>query len=307
MTPNNQNNKDSISVPISYPGAYLFQSPHQLEFVVDKELAVVFCLKGQASTGLVLSDSSFSNRELLSELELLFLKIKSKLNANTKDINLKLFGLSHGANHTLETVYEWAKSLDIKIVASDLGKRLVRNISINCRDGKVGVTYGQINNGPSNLIFLSEGTARTRLPLAKVHNSILILSDNPVQRQLTKAAIEEYPAWNAIIVEDINKFVASKSGDGSNFSVVLCFDEMRHKKGLEKLLINLKKSHPSTQFCWVGASIPELTTENLAFRLLPPIEYELLPAFKKMLKRAVFDSNLAMNFETVKIPAKKRK
>ncbi len=305
MTSTNNINSESISIPISYSGAYLFQAPHRLELIVDKQLVVVFCLKGLSSTGLVLSNTDLSIKDLLCELELLHLKIKSKLKIHTSEITLKIFGLSHGAIHVLEAVQEWANSIGIKIVVTEIGKRTIRNISVDCLTGKVGVTYGELNNSPAKLIFLSEGTARKRIPLAQVHNNILILTRNAVQQQLTKAAIEEYPAWAAITVDDISQFINSKSYEKSNWSVVLCFEDLINEKGLEKFITQLKKSHPSTQIRWVGSVLPEFSKEVFNLKLLPPMDYELLPDFKKMLKRAVFESNLAMNFEAVKISAKK--
>lgn len=307
MTPINQLDRASISIPITFSGAYLYKAPHRLELVIDKQLVVVFCIKNHSSCGLVLSSTDLSIRDLLSELELLHLKIKSKLKIHTTDITLKIFGLSHGATHVLEAVHGWANSLGIQIVATEVGKRTVRNLSVDCLNGKVGVTYGELNSPPGKLIFLSEGTARNRVPLAKVHNNILVLTQNSVQRQLTKAAIEEYPAWAAITVEDVSSFISSKSNERSDWSVVLCFEDIKNEKGLEKFLSHLRDSHPSTQLRWVGSALPEFSKDIPDLRLLPPMEYELLPDFKKMLKRAVFDSNLALNFEAVKTSIKKRK
>lgn len=307
MTPKNQTKHHSVSIPISYPGAYLYRAPHQLEVCLDKELAVVFTLKGHDSTGLVLFGSELSTKDLLAELELLFSKIKTKLKIHTSDISLKIFGLSHGAYHILEAVQSWAKTLNISISVIEVGKRITRNLSVDCQNGKVGVTYGELNQSQNKLIFLAAGTARNRIPLAKVHNQILILTKNSVQEHIIKAAIEEYPAWAAVTVENTSQFLSSKAYEKSQWSVVLCFEDLRQEKGLEKFLSNVEKSHPSTQIRWVGPSLPDFHKNIPGLKLLPPMDYELLPDFKKMLKRAVFDSNLALNFESVKIPVKRRK
>jgi len=307
MTPTNSLKTNSVAIPISYSGAYLYRAPHTLELMLDKHLAVVFTLKGQNSTGLVLFSHDLATRDLLSELELLYLKIKSKLKIQTSDISLKIFGLSHGATHILEVVQSWARSVNISISAIDVGKRVTRNLSVNCENGRVAVTYGEMNQSQNKLIFLSEGTARNRIPLAKVHSHILILTKNSVQEQITKAAIEEYPAWAAVTVDNVSQFLNAKISDKSHWSVVLCFHDIKDEKGLEKFLGNVVKSHPSTQLRWVGPSLPDFHKNTPELKLLPPIDYELLPDFKKMLKRAVFDSNLALNFESVKVPVKRRK
>jgi hypothetical protein len=306
MTPSNNPNYEPITIPVSYAGAYLYQTPHKLELCLDKELAVVFCLKNLSSTGLVLTSSETSQKDLLSELEILHLKIKAKLKIHSEDITLKLFGLSHGALHIVKTVESWAQSLGIKINVIEVGKQLVRNLSVECRTGIVAVTYGEINQKSSKVLFLSEGTARTRIPLAQVHNNILILTHNPVHRQLTKACIEEYPAWAADSVENLSELTQSKALAHKSWSVVLCFEDLRQEKGIETILQDIRKKHPASQIRWVGAALPEFHKDFPELKLLPPIDYELLPDFKKMLKRAVFDSNLALNFETVKMPAKNR-
>lgn len=307
MTPSNNPNYEPISIPISYPGAYLYQAPHNLQLTIDKQLVIVFCLKNLPSTGIVLSGSELSVKDLMSEIELLYLKIKSKLKTHTIDISLKLFGLSSGSFHVFEAVQKWAETVGIKIVVTELGKSTVRNLSIECRTGKVGVTYGELNKVKSKLLFLPEGTARERIPLAQIHNNILILTQNSVQRQLTKASIEEYPAWAAISVEKVSEFIQSNDWKKTEWSVVLCFEDLKEQKGIENFIQSLHSAQPAVQIRWVGSILPDFSKEIPELKLLPPMDYDLLPDFKKMLKRAVFDANLAMNFEAVKIPRKKRR
>ncbi len=306
MTSSNNPNLEPISIPISHSGAYLYQAPHVLQLTVDKELAIVFCLKNFSSTGLVLYQPELSLKDLLGELELLHLKLKSKLKIHTSDISLKLFGLSTGALHVVEAIQDWANQLGIKIVVTEIGKRINRNLSIDCRSGVVGVTYGDLNTPKSNLIFISQGTPRNRIPLAQVHNRILILTENAVQRQLTKAAVEEHPAWAAQTVENVPDFFRSTLAKKGQWSVVLLFEDIINQKGLESFISEVKKLHPSTEIRWVGSQIPSFLS-NFNVKLLPPMDYDLLPDFKKMLKRAVFDANLAMNFESAKIPKKIRR
>jgi hypothetical protein len=307
MTPSNNPNYEPISIPISYPGAYLYQAPHNLQLTIDKQLVVVFCLKNLSSTGLVLSGPELSIRDLNSEIGLLYLKIKSKLKIHTSDISLKLFGLSSGSFHVFEAVQKWAETVGVKITVTELGKSTVRNLSIECRTGKVGVTYGELNKVQSKLIFLPEGTARERIPLAQIHNNILILTQNSVQRQLTRASIEEYPAWAAVSVENVSDFIQSKNWKKTEWSVVLCFEDLKEQKGLEKFIKDVHSAQPSVQIRWVGSTLPDFSKEFPELKLLPPMDYDLLPDFKRMLKRAVFDANLAMNFEAVKIPQKNRR
>lgn len=299
-------NQNTITVPVTYSGAYLFQAPHQLQLTVDKELAVVFCLKGLPAVGLVLYQSDLSLKELLSELELLHLKIKSKLKIHTNQITLKLFGLSTGAFHIFDILKEWADNLGIAISVTELGKRMVRNLVIDCETGVVAMTLGELNSQNSEPVFLKTGTARARIPLAKIHNKILILTHNQVQRQLTKAAVEEHPAWAAEVIEDVKTFLKTSLSKDATWSVVLCFEDLSKEKGMAEFISKLKLNHPSTEIRWVGAELPQFLEET-QIKLLPPIDYALLPDFKKMLKRAVFDANLAMNFETVKLSRSKSK
>lgn len=300
------NKSEPNAIPITYPGAYLYQAPHLLHATLDKELAVIFCIKNTPTTGLVFYDPSLSTKNLLSDLELLHLKIKSKLKVHTNQISLKLFGLSSGAQHIYSLVKEWADSLGISITATELGKGLIRNISIDCSTAIVGVKLGELNIQSSKPLFLHEGTARERIPLANVHNKILILTQNTVQRQLTKAAVEEHPAWAAQTVDEISPFLKSSNAKNTQWSVILCFEDINDEKNLEKFLKEVKSSHPSTEIRWVGSHVPGFL-ESSNIKVLPPIDYALLPDFKKMLKRAVFDANLAMNFESVKISKSKTK
>jgi hypothetical protein len=307
MTPSNNPNYEPISIPISYPGAYLYQAPHNLQLTIDKQLVIVFCLKNLPTTGVVLSGSELSIKDLISEVGLLYLKIKSKLKIHTSDISLKLFGLSSGAFHVFDAVQKWAETVGIKITVTELGKSTVRNLSIECKTGKVGVTYGELNKVQSKLIFLPVGTARERIPLTQMHNNILILTHNSVQRQLTRASIEEYPAWAAVSVERVSEYIQSNDWKKTEWSVVLCFEDLKEEKGIEKFIKSIHSSHPSVEIRWVGSTLPQFSKDIPALKLLPPMDYDLLPDFKKMLKRAVFDANLAMNFDAVKIPQKKLK
>ena len=306
MTPKSPETSTPVRIPIIYSGAYLYQAPHHLQVPVDKDLAVVFCLKNIPSTGLVFHESTLSTKELLSELSLLFQKIKSKLNLQSKDIHLKVFGLSNGSLHLLSLVKEWANSVGLTISVTEFGKGVVRNLSIDCASGTVSVKFGELDMPNSKPLFLAEGTARERIPLAKVHNKILILTKNAVQRQLTKAAIEEYPAWAAETIDEPDVFIKSSSVKKNQWSVVLCFQDMNEEKGLKKFLNELKEHHPSTEIRWVGSQLPDFLNHSDT-KILPPIDYALLPDFKKLLKRAVFDANLAMNFESVKISRSKAK
>jgi hypothetical protein len=298
-------NQNAITVPVTYSGVYLFQAPHQLQLTVDKGLAVVFCLNGLPAAGLVLYQSDLSLKELLSELELLHLKIKSKVKIHTDQITLKLFGLSTGAFHIFDTIKEWADNLGIAISVTELGKRMVRNLVVDCETGKVAVTFGDLNSRNSKPEFLSLGTARSRIPLSKVHNKILILTHNQVQRQLTKAAVEEHPAWAAEVIEDVRAFLKTYLSKDSTWSVVLCFEDLSKDKGIAEFISQIQLNHPSTEIRWVGSKVPQFLDETNT-KLLPPIDYALLPDFKKMLKRAVFDANLAMNFEAVKLSQSKK-
>lgn len=306
MTPKKPEISTPVCIPITHSGAYLYQAPHHLQLTADKELAIVFCLKNNPSTGLVFYDPTLSTKELLTELELLYLKIKSKLKLQSDQIALKLFGLSNGTFHIYNLIKDWADSLNLTISVTEVGKGVVRNLSIDCASGIVAVKLGDVASPKAGPLFLTEGTARNRIPLSKVHNKILILTKNVVQRQLTKAAIEEYPAWAADSIDEPISFLKSSLAKRNQWSVVLCFQDMNEEKGLEGFLNEIKENHPSTEIRWVGSQLPNfLTSSNI--KILPPLDYALLPDFKKMLKRAVFDANLAMNFESVKISRSKGK
>ena len=305
MTPSNNPKYEPMLIPISDPGAYLYQAPHQLQILVDRQLVVIFCLENTGATGVVLFNPERSIKDLLSELEILHLKIKSKLTLKTNQITIKLFGLSAGPRNLLSAIEQWSTSIGIKIIVVEVGQRTIQNILVDCGTARVGVSYGKSKDF-GKLIFVSEGTARTRTPLSEVHNNILILTNNAIQRQLTRAAIEEYPAWSAISVDNISKFIQSKPWEKNSWSVILCFADLEKQEGLDKFLKNIRQFRSSTQIRWVGSRLPDYSREIPELKLLPPMTYELLPDFKKMLKTAVFEAALAMNLEPIKITSKKR-
>jgi hypothetical protein len=176
-------------VQVENSGVYFFRAPLHVTAVLNQEILVVFTVPTIRGCGLVYIDSEMPQRIVEGMLENIFQKLSQDLKIKSDHTQVKIFGQSFRKQRSLSIVRDWLQSKNLSVVAMDVGKRVTRNLIIDCDTGRVGVGYAESypNEEPP---FLSLGTARLRSSMASMSVEVLVLSTNRVTRTLAKQAID---------------------------------------------------------------------------------------------------------------------
>lgn len=284
-------------------GAFLFKAPTQVSMLLNRELAIVFCLPKKEVCGIALFDPEQNIKELNQSLETLYQKMIDTYAADPSQLQIKIFGLRNGLRSVIEATLDWLEGNHLKVVAQDLGANATRKVLVNCQTGMVGVNYAEGTTQPMH--WIAEGSARNRNPMDSINAEVLILTENAVKRTLAKQAIEEERHWTAATPKNPTDIISKKTVSDFPWSVVLIFDDMDDYNPIEAWISRLHLTFPAVQIRWVGATIPaQLKRAFPELKQLPPLEPALLPEFKKKLKSAVFDH--ATSETSTLIPIKRK-
>lgn len=135
----------SSLIPISTPGVYLFQKPAKLSLQVNRELLVVFAIKKYQTCGITLYSTEAPLKVLFEYLDKINQQIRTQFeDIQTKDIRVKLFGLSAYPTNVVSSLNNWLKLNQFKVTAQDMGRSITRNVFVDCASTKVGVLYTHI-------------------------------------------------------------------------------------------------------------------------------------------------------------------
>lgn len=276
------------TIHLDKTGAFLFKAPAQVSLMLNRELCIVLSLPKKHACGIALFDPEENIKELYQSLETLYQKLVDTYAADSSQIEVKIFGLRNGLRSAIEGALHWLAGNGLRIVAKDIGANATRKILVNCDSGMVGVNYAEGTSQP--LQWIAEGSARNRNPMDTVHAEVLVLSESPVKRTLAKQSVEEERHWSAATPKKPLDILSKETVSDFPYPVVLLFDDLEDYNLIEAFISRVQLAYPAVQFRWVGTAVP--TPLKRAFpqlKLLPPLEPDLLPEFKKKLRGAVFD------------------
>ncbi len=290
------------SIKLSSQGTYIFHESSKLSFSLDRELGIVFVVPTEQIAGVVLYHPDNNLQDLHEMLDSLLSKLTNSLHISTEKILVKVFGLSNIRRVVVETAYKWLKDRNLFIAAEDTGKNYVRQVLVDCATGKVGVSY---STEYKEIPYITTRTARDRNPLDEVYAQVLVLSSSPTKRTLAKQSIEEHRNWVAVAPESPRSVFTKKQKDTS-YAVAVLFDDLNDSPDtITHWVEEAHAAHPELQFRFSGTEIPKYLRHLSYVRQLPPLTPLLLPEFKGILARAIFDHEVE-SFGDV-IPMKKKK
>lgn len=288
------------TVPLEYGRVYLFTAPARISATVNHDLLVVFSLPKHKSAGAILFNLESPVHELNSLLEMMFDKLTVDLNFPQKDLSLKLIGLSNPEVPVLRCAHAWAKEKQIDISAEDLGRRVTRNIIIDCETGRVGVAYAEAAM-PKLSGFLDSRSANRRNE-SMARYSIMILGVNKVKRQLCRQAVEEKEIYSAdcptkpydVFTKGFENFVSD--------AVLICGD-IGNGKPVEKWVKAVRANRPNLPVLWIGKDSPK----NLALEhSLSEPQPESMTRFKKELHQLLHKTVENAPHPSLVLPFKKK-
>ncbi len=269
------------AIPLTKDGVYVFKAPAKITATLNRELLVVITSPSSKSCGAVFFSQQSHPKELIEWLAALHSKMGTTGGARAEHLRLKLFGMSSLNSSLLDEVGNWAKEKRIEVIAQDVGRSVVRHVYIECETGRIGVTYAEAYF-PESENWLSVGSAQTR-KATPTNNVVLVLSQNTVNRQLTRQTVEELPGWQALIAEQpFDWIVSAANNDLFPARAIVIFDDMGNGKPLEKWMNHFRKSHPEVSLFWVGKKSPSFAKSISTIATLKP---QSLGIFKKSLKQ----------------------
>jgi len=271
-------------IRLSAPGIFLFRAPHELDLTVDREMVLVVHLVQPQATAVLVCDALCSPRDLVPILDELIAKLMLDLDQAPGPVYAKIFGLSHDRPELRRTVNGWLRSHGFSLDAQDVGRHTTRNLTILCETGAVGVSYQQ-SIGSEPPLFLHRGSARSRIGAGRgpAQTQVLVLTENPVWRQLAAQSIEEQPGFHALCPESPRELADGEDTLPGSVFGVLIFPDLASRYP-NTLVRSLHRSNPSLRVGFCAEELPHEPVCDPIPALLPALRPETIAVFKAALK-----------------------
>ena len=272
---------NSGKINVEGTGTFLFHAPLRVGLKVHTELVITLFVSSNRCCGIVVNDPECDSKELLPSLNRLVEKFAATHPG--APIQVKLFGGGSHMHGQLDSIRTWIQENGLHIVAEDLGRNTNRNLLVDCGSGRVGVTYTDRGHRDSHL-FLSQGTAKTRIASAPTRIRTLVLSNNRVNRLLARQAIEEYPHCFATLNVKPLQFMKEFPTRTFPWNIVILFDDIGWNSVTESWIRNVSGMNADLRFCWVGKQAPLLEYVGELYLISPP-NPEQIAEFKREIRR----------------------
>jgi len=292
---------------IKLSGTYLFSKRKDVALSLKDHLLITLHSPSSSSTAVILQEMTEHRSDFIKKLDWLLEKYSALNDVDASLIQTKIFGSMNQFASLFPTLKAWLQRTKIPVAASQLGTSLPSEVVLDASKGKVGLRF-PFERPNEMLGLLSTGTARNRVSSPKTSVFVTILSLSSVTRTLAKQCIEEEPSWEALCPtpKDADSLRAALKEQSS--SVIILGDDLQTKPKLVNVIAQHIEKNPKVNVGWVGSHLPkEITQAFPKAKLLPPLEPFLLPHFKKMIKRALQESNSALMNETIPFESSKSK
>lgn len=292
--------KSHQNININQSGLYLFSNEREITISLEDFLLVTFHSPSSSSTSVLLQAVTDHRSDLIGKLDNLLDKYSSLPDVDGNLIQAKIFGLATRFAGLLPSLKQWLLKAEIPVVASQLGPHLPMEVLLTPQNGKVGVRFSARGTPTMNFDLLTSGTARNRLLSQETTTRVTTLSLSAVTRALVKQCIEEEPAWEAHCPEITDEKSLQHYLNQHSSPIIIFSDEFKSKPKLLEVVAKHHQKNPKISFGWIGAHIPaEIIQLFPNARLLPPLEPFLIPHFKKMIRRALKDSQFTSSHSAI--------
>ena len=270
------------SIVLDKPGVYFFAAPAEIKTQIDRELFVVAWMPEQKACGFVLYDPETPLKDLFASLDTVFEKAATTSDRGAPRVVFKVFGLSRRQAKVMTGLSNWLSQIKLKISAQDVGKNVGRNIKVDCKTGRIGISYAEAYL-PGFPQLMSRGSARQRLRPSSVKSDVLILSRSAVSRQLALQTIEEQRNWSGSTPHKPEEIIGEQEVQYFPWSWVILFEDLADEPNLMQWVTTIRKAHPKVQFCWIGLRLPKDLETMPGIAMLPPLEPQHVGEFKAYL------------------------